>query len=72
MSDNNNIIKHLTIEEAIDIFEHSYDSSDQPEDIRTVQFKVREIKDICTFLHNVRRSDFYQNYLQDHKFRDKD
>ena len=61
--------KHLSIEEALDIFENAYDPRDQLEDIRTVQFKVREIKDICTFLHVVRQSDFYQNYLEELELR---
>ncbi len=59
--------KRLTIEEAIDIFEHSYDLKDQPEDIRTVQFKVREIRDICDFLHSVRQSAFYRKYIEERK-----
>ena len=63
--------KRITIEEAIDIFENSYDAKDQLEDIRTVQFKVREIKDICTFLHTVRQSEFYQNYLEEMELRKK-
>lgn len=52
----------ITIEEAIDVFENSYDSEDQDDDIRTVQFKVKEIKEICGFLHKVRTSQFYNDY----------
>jgi len=53
---------NINIEQAIDIFEHSFNSNDNDEDIRTVSFKVKELKEICKFLHHIRNSQFYQDY----------
>jgi hypothetical protein len=58
-------LPRLTITEAIDIFEHAYDQEDLDTDIRTIQFKVHEIREICTFLHFVRTSGIYDKYMSE-------